>query len=344
MDLDAAQKSIQTASLPVKLKEAVTEALDRLKNLSQGREYYTEYDSILRYLDWVVSLPWEKESQDQLDLKQAKEILDLGHFGLEPIKERILEYLSVRKLQSRVEGGVFHAPILCFSGLQGSGKTTLARSIAKALNRKFERISLGAIGSTAQLRGRPRSESDSEPGQIIKSLRRAETRNPVILLDEIDKVSGETSLRNDVMAALLEILDPEQNPTFRDHYLDFPFDLRHVIFVCTANDLVTVSPALLDRMEVVQMPSYSDSEKITIGKDYLLPQIAKENGLKEKEIIVTDSLWPKIVRPLGFDAGLRTLERNLDTITRRVAKKIVTGEGQSFTITETNLKEFLESY
>ncbi len=344
MDLAAAQNSIETANLPVKLKETVQETLDRLKNLSQGKEYYTEYDSLLRYIDWVVNLPWEKESQDQLDLKQAKEILDQGHFGLEPIKERILEYLSVRKLQNRVEGSVFKAPILCFAGLQGSGKTTLAKSIAKALNRKFERVSLGAIGSTSQLRGRPRSEPDSEPGQIIKSLRRAETRNPVILLDEIDKVSGETSLRNDVMAALLEILDPEQNPTFRDHYVDFPFDLRHVIFVCTANDLVTVSPALLDRMEVVQMPSYSDSEKITIGKDYLLPQIAKENGLKDKEITITESLWPKIVRPLGFDAGLRTLERNLDTITRKVAKKIVTGEGQNFTITENNLKEFLESY
>lgn len=344
MDINTAIAQIQAASLPTKLKETINETLERLKNLQESKEYYAEYDSLKRYIDWVTNLPWNKESTDQLDLKKAKEVLDDTHYGLTPIKERILEYLSVRKLQERTNNGSFHAPILCFAGLQGSGKTTLARTIATALNRQFERISLGAIGTTSQIRGRPRSESDSEPGQIIKALRRAGVRNPVILLDEIDKVSGEISLRNDVMASLLEILDPEQNPTFLDHYIDYPFDLSKVIFICTANDLVTISPALLDRMEVVQMPSYSDEEKITIGKDYLLPQIARQNGLKDKEIVITESLWPKIVRPLGFDAGLRTLERNLDTITRRVAKKIVTGEGHSFTINETNLREFLETY
>jgi ATP-dependent Lon protease len=344
MNLETAQKNLQSAQLPTSLKETITDTLERLNHLQESKEYYAEYDSLLRYVDWVVTLPWNKESEDQLDLKKAKEILDERHYGLSPIKERILEYLSVRKLQSREGGTAFHAPILCFTGLQGSGKTTLATSIAKALGRQFERVSLGAIGTTSQLRGRPRSEADSEPGQIIKALRRAGTKNPVILLDEIDKVSGESSLRNDVMASLLEILDPEQNPTFRDHYIDFPFDLSKVAFICTANDLVTVSPALLDRMEVVQMPAYSDEEKITIGRDYLLPQIAKENGLKDKEVVISADLWPKIVRPLGFDAGLRTLERNLDTITRRVAKRIVTGQGQSFTINDTNLKEFLETY
>jgi ATP-dependent Lon protease len=344
MTLETAQKQLATASLPKDLKETITDALERLSHLQQSKDYYVEYDSLLRYVDWVFGLPWEKTTPDQLDLKKAKDILDSHHYGLEPIKERILEYLSVRKLQEREAGKNWRAPILCFAGLQGSGKTTLAISIAESLGRSFQRVSLGAIGTTAQLRGRPRAEVDSEPGQIIKAMRRAESKNPVILLDEIDKISGETSLRGDVMAALLEILDPEQNPTFRDHYIDYPFDLSKVIFVCTANDLVTIAPALLDRMEVVQMPSYSDDEKITIGKKYLLPQIAASNGLSEKEIRIDEALWPKIVRPLGFDAGLRTLERNIDTITRRVAKKIVTGQGQTFVINDTNLKEFLETY
>lgn len=344
MNLETAQKLIKTTGLPQGLQESVTDSLDRLAHLRESKDYYTEYDSLLRYVDWVGNLPWNKASTDQLDLKSAKEILDKRHHGLESVKERVLEYLSVRKLQTRTPDANYHAPILCFSGLQGSGKTTMAASIAAALNRNFQRISLGAIGTTQQLRGNPRSESDSEPGQIIKSLRRAAVNNPVILLDEIDKVSGEAALRSDVMAALLEILDPEQNASFRDHYIDYPFDLSRVIFICTANDLITVTPALLDRLEVIQMPTYSDEEKITIGKSYLLPKIALENGLKDKEIIIADSLWPKIVRPLGFDAGLRTLERNIDTMTRKVAKKIVTGEGVSFTINEANLKEFLESY
>lgn len=344
MNLETAQKLIKSASLPGPLRENLTETLERLSHLSQSKDYYTEYDSMLRYVDWVVSLPWDKSSNDQLDISNAKKILDERHYGLEPIKERILEYLAVRKLQERTPGSGYRAPILCFAGLQGSGKTTLASSIASALNRKFERISLGAIGTTQQLRGNPRSEPDSEPGQIIKSLRRSETRNPVILLDEIDKVSGQSALRSDVMASLLEILDPEQNRTFRDHYIDYPFDLSEAVFICTANDLVTVTPALLDRMEVIQMPSYSDEEKITIGKTYLLPKIAKINGLKDKEITISEDLWPKIVRPLGFDAGLRTLERNIDTMARKVAKKIVTGQGQSFNIDGTNFKEYIESY
>lgn len=344
MTLADAQKQLEVASLPKDLKDTIKESLERLSHLQESREYYAEYDSLLRYVEWVVHLPWSPMTKDNLDIKAAKSILDSHHFGLEQVKERIIEYIAVRKLQERSSGGSFHAPILCFTGLQGSGKTTLARSIAEALGRKFERVSLGAIGNTGQLRGQPRFGDDSEPGQVIKALRRAGTRNPVILLDEVDKVSGDLSLRSDVMAALLEILDPEQNATFRDHYIDYPFDLAQVIFVCTANDLVTVAPAVLDRLEIIQMPSYSDEEKITIGKDYLLPKYTLLNGLEKGEIAIADSLWPKIVRPLGYDAGVRTLERNLDAITRRVAKKIVSGEGPAFTITENNIKDFLESY
>jgi ATP-dependent Lon protease len=345
MTLEQAKLQIEQASLPKDLLTSVEEMMERLDHMKGSGEYFVEYDSLMRYVEWLVGLPWEKEDPENLDLKNAQAVLEKNHFGLAEVKERILEYLAVRNLRSQNKSSQgTHAPVLCFVGLQGIGKTTLAFSIAEALGRKFARVSLGAIGSAVQLRGQARSLPNAEPGQLIKALRRTGVKNPVILLDEIDKSSGEVGLRSDIMATLLEVLDPEQNATFIDYYIDYPFDLSQVLFICTANNLGTLSTALVDRLEIIQIPSYTDEEKIVIGKKYLLPKIVAESGLLENQLIIEEEVWPKIVRPLGYDAGVRMLRRNIYAITRRVAKKILLGEGTTFRITQENLKEFLASW
>jgi ATP-dependent Lon protease len=245
------------------------------------------------------------------------------------------------KNMSKLEGSSSHAPIICFVGLQGVGKTTMAKSIAQTLGREFVRISLGALGSVTQLRGKSRSQPDAEPGQIIKALTRVGTMNPVILLDEIDKVSGKEGLLNDVMAALLEILDPEQNSTFMDHYIDYPIDLSHVMFVCTANNLGTLSAALLDRLEVIRFTSYTDEEKIVIARKYLMPDVLEATGLSTQQLIMDEEVWPQVVRPLGFDAGIRQLERNLTSLARHAARKIVEQGVDKVHVTLDNVKEFM---
>ncbi len=242
---------------------------------------------------------------------------------------------------SRLQGSASHAPIICFVGLQGVGKTTMAKSIAQTLGRKFSRISLGAIGSVTQLRGQSRAYLDAEPGQIVKSLVRVNSMNPVILLDEIDKVSGKKGLLADVMASLLEILDPEQNSTFMDHYIDYPIDLSNVMFICTANNLGTLSTALLDRLEVIRFTSYSDEEKIKIAKDYLFPKVLKATALSYNQIQIEEDVWPQIVRPLGFDAGIRQLERNLTSLCRHVAREIVEKKTDKVVVTLENVKNYM---
>jgi len=233
------------------------------------------------------------------------------------------------------------APVICFVGVQGIGKTSIAKSIAAALGRKFIRIPLGGLANVTELRGVVKSEVNSEPGQIIKSFIRSEVMNPLILLDEIDKVSKENSVQADVMAVLLEILDPEQNYSFVDHYLDYPVDLSKCIFICTANNLGGISAALLDRLEVIRMISYSDEEKIQIARNYLLPHVMDEAGLTKENIIFDDDVWPLVIRPMGFDAGIRQLERTLKMFVRKIAKKIVLKEGSSFRITKDNFKEYI---
>jgi ATP-dependent Lon protease len=240
-----------------------------------------------------------------------------------------------------LRGSSANAPVMLFVGLQGVGKTSIAKSIANAMGRKFVRISLGAVGSVQALRGQSRAFLDAEPGQIIKALNRCGTMNPVIVLDEIDKVSGHSGLLNDVMASLLEILDPEQNSTFIDHYLDHPVNLGKVFFICTCNTLGTLSAALLDRMEIIRFTSYSDEEKEIIAKTYTMPAVLKNAGLSEKDIIIEETVWPMLIRPVGFDAGLRQLERNLSTLVRTAARKILEGQQSPIVINTQNLRQFV---
>lgn len=268
------------------------------------------------YLEWVFSLPWKKESRDSLDLEKAKIMLDKDHYGLEKIKERILEYLAVRVLAPKAK-----APIICFVGPPGVGKTSFAQSIAHCLEKRFARISLGGIHDEAEIRGHRRTYIGSMPGRFISAIAQAKTKNPLILLDEIDKVGSD--FRGDPASALLEALDPEQNKTFHDNYIDIPFDLSHVFFVATANTVSTIPPALLDRMELIELSGYTDDEKVQIAKKYLIPRQKERNGLKDKDIRFTDALIRKIIRSYTREAGVRELERTIGSLCRKTGKKIV---------------------
>lgn len=268
------------------------------------------------YLEWVFSLPWKKESRDSLDLEKAKIMLDKDHYGLEKIKERILEYLAVRVLAPKAK-----APIICFVGPPGVGKTSFAQSIAHCLEKRFARISLGGIHDEAEIRGHRRTYIGSMPGRFISAIAQAKTKNPLILLDEIDKVGSD--FRGDPASALLEALDPEQNKTFHDNYIDIPFDLSHVFFVATANTVSTIPPALLDRMELIELSGYTDDEKVQIAKKYLIPRQKERNGLKDKGIRFTDALIRKIIRSYTREAGVRELERTIGSLCRKTGKKIV---------------------
>lgn len=343
LEIKKLEEEINRVTLPVDLRDRLKASIDRLKLAFRFENYSKNFDEISRYVDWVCSLPWVKQTEDILDLNFARKIFDENHYGLTQIKERILEYLAVVKLQKeRSKEGKIRAPILCFVGLVGTGKTTLAYSIAQTLGRKFARIPFGGLGDPGFLRGRSRMLSESEPGQIIKALKYAGTKNPVILLDEIDRVAEES--RSTMMGVLVELLDPQQNDRFMDYYLDYPFDLSDVLFVATANNTTNISTAVLDRLEPMQMPSYSDEEKITIGRNYILSRTMKTMGLTPSDLEISSSIWPKIVRPLGFDAGVRTLERNIAEICRKVAKMIVEGRSGKVVIGENNLGEFIQSW
>lgn len=334
-------ETVKNAKLPPKLAEEVLVRLDQLGKLTDSPTFLPEFDRIRKYLDWITHLPWEVRTQDNLDLENAKRVLDKNHYGLTEIKDRVLEYISVMKLkQEKGESqDIFRAPILCFVGLVGTGKTTIAYSIAEALGRKFARIPFGGMGDPLDLRGQSRMHAEAEPGKIIKALKMAQSKNPVILLDEIDRVTDEG--RASIMGVLVELLDPGQNHEFTDHYLDFPIDLSEVLFIATANNTTNISTAVLDRLEPISMPSYSDQEKIMIAQKYVFPRMVKAAGIPEGAIQISDDVWANIVRPLGYDAGIRTLERTIEGIVRKVARLIVEGKGQSFKITPENIKEFL---
>lgn len=331
------EQKIKSVVIPPELKDKVLTMVARLSRMIRFGEYSTEYEKTAHYIDWIIGLPWAKRSEDILDLDHAQEILDKHHYGLGDVKERILEYLSVLKLKRGMR-----APILCFVGLVGTGKTTIAYSIAEAMGRKFARIPFGGMGDPLDLRGQSRLRSDAEPGLVIKALRRAGTKNPVILLDEIDRVTEEG--RSSIMGVLVELLDPEQNMAFRDHFVDYPFDLSEVLFIATCNNTSSVSVAVMDRLEPMQMPSYTDEEKITIGRDFVLPKTMAESGLSREVLKIEPDVWPQIVRPLGYDAGIRTLERTINGLCRKVAKMIVEGQGQRFEITPENVKQFLPTW
>jgi len=332
----------ETNGLPDELKERLDQMIERLNRMAQLGHYASEFDTLSRYIEVVTSIPWEKETTDILDLERAKEMLDKNHYGMQYVKDRILEYLSsLMLLKKRGKEAVSRSPILLLVGLQGVGKTTLAISVAEALGREFIRIAMGGLGSTLELRGKSKSLSDAEPGQVIKALIKAGVKNPLILLDEIEKSSGEQGLRSDIMAVLLEILDPNQNIAFRDHYIDYPVDLSDVMFICSANNTGTLSAALMDRMEVIKMPSYTDEEKIVIARNYLLPKIIEKTGLTPEEMKIDPNLWPGVVRPFGFDTGIRSLGRTLESMARKVAREIVEGKTDKVYITAENLKYYL---
>lgn len=339
--INSLSESLKNSETPKPLKEKILLRLEQLSAIGQSPSFLPEFDRMNKYIEWVLDLPWEKRTKDILDLNYAKEILDKSHYGLSQIKDRVLEYISVMKLkQDKKEGeDIMRAPILCFVGLVGTGKTTIALSIANALGRKFARIPFGGMGDPLELRGQSRMHSESEPGKVIKALKVTESKNCVILLDEIDRVTDEG--RSSIMGVLVELLDPEQNKSFTDHFIDYPFDLSEILFIATANNTHNISTAVLDRLEPIQMPSYSDQEKITIGRNYMLPKIIRQSGIPLESFVVEEEVWPLIVRPLGFDAGMRTLERTIQSIVRKSARLMVEGKEVSFRITAENVKDFI---
>ncbi len=309
------RERLEAADLPDDVR---TEAERELKRLEKLPSAAPDYHVIRTYLEYVLELPWRKSSEDKLDLMEARRILDEDHYGLEDVKERILEFLAVIKLRPDTK-----SPILCFVGPPGVGKTSLGRSIARALGRQFERMSLGGMRDEAELRGHRRTYIGSMPGRIIQAIRRAGVNNPVMMLDEIDKLGAD--YRGDPASALLEILDPQQNSSFRDHYLDLPFDLSHVFFIATANQLGPIPPPLRDRMEVIGIAGYSDREKLEIAKRYLAPRQIEENGLKTGQFSLSDDAIEMIATRYTREAGVRQLERNIGRMARKVALKIAQG-------------------
>lgn len=349
--IEKLESLVASVKLPEDLNQSIRAMIARLKVFRDQPSFYTEYDTVSRYITWVTALPWGKVSEDILDLSHAKQVLDKNHYGLEVVKEQILQFLSIMILTKARAGQantgiVARAPILSLVGLAGVGKTTIAYSIAEALGRKFERIPFGGLGSASQLRGKSRLYSDSEPGYVIKALRRAGTSNPVILLDEIDRVSAEA--RADIMGVLVELLDPLQNKAFTDHFIDYPVDLSQVLFIATSNNTKDISTAVIDRLEIIQMPSYTDDEKIVIGKTHVLPQVLRESGLTPQEFEIADDVWPEaIVRPLGYDPGIRGLQRVIQGIVRKTVYYMMIGKiphGQKFVVTNENVKNFISAW
>lgn len=336
--LEKLKQKISSVQLPQDVLDRMQNELSRIVLALKTTSYSIEVDKTVGFINFVCDLPWSKTSQDILDLKRAQAVLNKNHHGMESIKERILEYLATLILNKQL-GKLPHSSVLAFLGLAGSGKTTLAFSIAETLGRPIVRIPFGGLGSALQLRGESRLKPEAEPGLIIKALKKSGTKNPVILLDELDRVT--TEARTDIMGVLVELLDPEQNIAFLDHYLDIPFDLSQVLFVATANNLGNVATAVLDRLEVLEMPFYSDEQKIVIGRDHLLPKALDADGVNPALLQIDSSLWPQIVRPLGFDGGIRSLKRNIDSMVRKIAKEIVEGNQGPFMITSENIQKYL---
>jgi len=330
-DTEELKKKIEAAGMP---EEVLKEAHKELARLSRMSPMAADYSVTRNYIEWLAVLPWSKSSGTDVDISKAKEILDEDHYDLQKVKDRILDYLSVRRLKPGMKG-----PILCFVGPPGVGKTSLGRSIARSLGRKFSRISLGGMHDEAELRGHRRTYIGALPGQIIQSLRRAETNDPVFMMDEVDKLGRD--FRGDPASALLEVLDPEQNSTFRDNYLDVPFDLSKVLFICTANMLDPIPEPLRDRMEIIELQGYIEDEKVHIAFRYLIPRQIEENGVKPDQIEFPEESVRYIIRHYTREAGVRNLERNIGTMCRKQARRIAEGKTDKLVITKETVQEFL---
>ncbi|CAG7647986.1 endopeptidase La [Paenibacillus allorhizosphaerae] len=329
-EVDELRNQLAEANVPEKVKEKIEKEIDRLEKMPSTS---AEGSVIRNYIDWLLALPWSVQAADDLDIKKAEEILNADHYGLEKPKERVLEYLAVQQLVKKMKG-----PILCLVGPPGVGKTSIARSIARSLGREFVRISLGGVRDEAEIRGHRRTYVGAMPGRIIQGMKTAGSNNPVFLLDEIDKMAMD--FRGDPASALLEVLDPEQNSTFSDHYVELPFDLSNVMFVTTANAVHNIPRPLLDRMEVLYIPGYTEIEKLHIARNYLLPKQKREHGLSEEQLVVEENALMSTVREYTREAGVRNLEQQLSSICRKAAKQIVGGTS-IVTVSTDNLKDFL---
>ncbi|MDY0091744.1 MAG: endopeptidase La [Candidatus Vecturithrix sp.] len=330
-ELEELQKRLEEANMPEEAAKAAQKELDRLKRMHPAAAEYTVSRT---YLDWLLDLPWSINTEDNLDILQARTVLDEDHYNLEKVKKRIIEYLAVRQLKKDMKG-----PILCFVGPPGVGKTSLGRSIARALGRKFVRISLGGVHDEAEIRGHRRTYIGALPGRIIQGIKKAESNNPLFMLDEVDKLG--TDFRGDPSSALLEVLDPEQNFSFSDHYLEISFDLSKVMFIATANVLQTIPSALQDRMEILELPGYTEEEKLMIAKDFLIPKQLQEHGLKVEQLQLLDGALKAIISSYTREAGVRNLEREIATVCRGVAKEIVEGSVEFVCFSEELVHKYL---
>ena len=330
-EINELRGQIEEKNLPEDARKAVERELGRLEKLPPAA---AEYGVIRTYLDWILSLPWDETTEDNLDLAHAREVLDEDHYDLEKVKDRILEYLAVSKLKNDLSG-----PILCFVGPPGVGKTSLGQSIARTTGRKFMRISVGGVRDEAEIRGHRRTYIGAMPGTIIRSLRDAESKNPVLLIDEIDKMGAD--FRGDPASAMLEVLDPEQNKHFRDHYLDLPFDLSKVLFICTANQLETIPGPLLDRMDVIQLSGYTEDEKLGIARKYLVPKQLEAHGLSAEQLKLDDDVLRLVTREYTREAGVRNLERRIADLCRKAAREIAEGRTEAVEVDETTARGWL---
>ena len=335
-EIQTLRSRIEKANLPEPVLTVANREVERLARMTPASP---EYQMLRTYMDWLLEVPWSVTTEDRIDPVEARRVLDEDHYDLDKVKERIVEYLAVRKLKGDMKG-----PILCFVGPPGVGKTSLGQSIARAMNRKFVRVSLGGVRDEAEIRGHRRTYIGSMPGRIVQALRQAGAANPVFMLDEMDKVS--VGFQGDPAAALLEVLDPAQNHSFRDHYLEVPFDLSRTLFIATANQLGTLHPALLDRMEIIQLTGYSEEEKIHIARRYLIPRQVAEHGLRLELLSITDAALRRIIAEYTREAGVRNVERQIGAIARKIAARVASrpaeeGEPPTYTVDAADVPEYL---
>lgn len=342
-EIQELKDKVSQAKMPEEMRLKIDKDVVALERSVALGSYDEKYEKVSKYINWVLQIPWEKESADKLDIEYTKQVFEKHHYGMQEVKERFIEYVAVLKLRSQqFAEGEFRAPILLLVGLVGTGKTTFASSLAEALDRDLVRIPFGGMGSASELRGDSRLKLGSEPGRIIKGICESGVRNPVILLDEIDRVAKEAN--RDIMGVLVELLDPAQNHAFRDSFIDYPVNLSKAIFLATANNTTDIATAVLDRMEKITMPTYTDEEKIVIAQRYILPKLLEEAGLKDDQFRIDDEVWPIVTRPLGYDAGIRTLQRTLQGAVRKASRIIVERGFTEVHINLENRKIFLPTY